>query len=126
MVLEEAIVDEDEPLSVDVRDRGDDTVLSVVGELDFGTTPRFLEVAEPVAALGEALVLDLSGLVFCDSSALSALVRLHKVSKAAGGTLCLAALQPQVKAAITMTSLHLMLSISDEVPRGAVGTADHA
>lgn len=119
-------MNEDEPLSIDVRDRGDDTLLSVTGELDFGTTPRFLEVTEPVAARGEALVLDLSGLTFCDSSALSALVRLHKVSRAAGGTLCLAALQPQVKAAITMTSLHLILSLRDEVPHGAIGTADHA
>ena len=125
MVLE-ATVDEDEPLSVDVRDRDDDTVLSVSGELDFGSTPRFLAVAEPIAALGQALVLDLSRLAFCDSSALSALVRLHKASKAAGGTLCLAGLQPQVESAITMTSLHLMLSICDEVPCGAIGTVGHA
>ncbi|WP_329791504.1 STAS domain-containing protein [Lentzea sp. DG1S-22] len=125
MVLENA-GDEDEPLSVDVRDRGDDTVLTVTGELDFGSTPRFLEIAEPIAAVGQALVLDLSRLVYCDSSALSALVRLYKVSKAAGGTLCLAALQPQVEAAITMTSLHLMLSVCDEVPHAAIGPADHA
>ncbi|MEU4744957.1 STAS domain-containing protein [Actinosynnema sp. NPDC023658] len=95
-------------------------------ESDFSTTPALPEVAEPISALGGALVLDLSGLAFCDSSALSALVRLHEVSKAAGGTLCLAALQPQVQAGITMTSPHLMPSIREEVPSGVIGTADHA
>jgi anti-sigma B factor antagonist len=103
-------------LSVDVRERSEDTVVAVSGELDFGTTPRLLEVAEPLAAAGGALVLDLANLTFCDSSALSALVRLHKAARTAGGTLCLASLRPQVKAAITMTSLDRLLTIVDEVP----------
>ncbi|MFD7654289.1 STAS domain-containing protein [Actinosynnema sp. NPDC059797] len=116
--VEEKRVDEALSLSVDVLHRAEDTVVAVTGELDFGTTPRLLEVAEPLAAAGGPLVLDLSDLTFCDSSALSALVRLHKATRAAGGALCLAALRPQVKAAITMTSLDQLFTIVDEVPAG--------
>ncbi|HUQ59480.1 STAS domain-containing protein [Lentzea sp.] len=107
---------EDLPLEIGVHDRGADTVAAVVGELDFGTTPRMLKTVEPLAAQGRTLVLDLSGLDFCDSSALSALVRLHKVAQAAGGALHLAALRPQVRSAITLTSLDQLLTIHPQVP----------
>ncbi|MEU7482025.1 STAS domain-containing protein [Lentzea sp. NPDC042327] len=111
------------PLEIGVHDRGADTVAAVVGELDFGTTPRMLEVVEPLAAQGGTLVLDLSGLDFCDSSALSALVRLHKVALAAGGALHLAALRPQVESAIRLTSLHQLLTIHAHVPDAPGGSA---
>ncbi|QFZ21602.1 STAS domain-containing protein [Saccharothrix syringae] len=114
-------MDEALPLSVGVRERDRDTVVSVAGELDYGTTPQLLAVAEPLAARGGALVLDLADLTFCDSSALSALVRLHKASRVAGGSLSLAALRSQVRAAITMTSLDQLLTIVDEVPAGPDG-----
>ncbi|MFT7834592.1 STAS domain-containing protein [Saccharothrix sp. BKS2] len=116
--VEEARVGDALPLSVDVRERPEDTVVVVSGELDFGTTPRLLAVAEPLAAAGGPLVLDLADLTFCDSSALSALVRLHKVTRAAGGALVLASLRPQVRSAITMTSLDRLLTIVDQVPAG--------
>lgn len=113
---EETRVSEALLLSVDVRERARDTVVSLSGELDFGTTPRFLAVTEPLVARGGSLVLDLAGLAFCDSSALSALVRLHKAAASAGGTLCLARLRPQVRTAITMTSLDRLFTVVDEVP----------
>ncbi|ADB34394.1 anti-sigma-factor antagonist [Kribbella flavida DSM 17836] len=103
-------------LTIDVDDRGADVVAKVTGELDFGTTPELLEVVEPLAASGRSLVLDLVDLTFCDSSALSALVRLHKTAAAAGGALSLARLRPQVEAAITVTMLHRLLEIHAEVP----------
>jgi anti-sigma B factor antagonist len=67
----------DDLLSLEVLDRGPDVVISISGELDFGTTARFLETAQPFAEAGRSLVLDLADLMFCDSSGLGALVRLH-------------------------------------------------
>ncbi|MET9224632.1 STAS domain-containing protein [Lentzea sp. NPDC003310] len=110
-------------VEVDVRHHGADAVAAIVGELNFGTTPRMLQVVEPLAAQGRTLVLDLSQLDFCDSSALSALVRLHKVAHAAGGALHLAALRPQVKSAIMLTSLDQLLTIHPQVSDALGGSA---
>lgn len=116
--LEGAKVDEALPLELDVRERVADTVVVVSGELDFATTPRLWEAVEPLARTGRPLVLDLSGLSFCDSSALSVLVRLHKAAGSSGGSLVLAAPQPQVEAALTLTMLHRLLTIRAELPDG--------
>lgn len=109
-------------LAIAVRDRGADVVIAVSGEIDFATTPELLAVAEPLAAAGRTLLLDLDEVPFCDSSGLSALVRLHKKClDAGGGALRLARLRPQVEATITVTMLHRMLEISAEVPPSSGG-----
>jgi len=106
----------DELLSVAVLDRGSDLVIRVSGELDFGTTAGFLEVAQPLAAAGNSLILDLADLAFCDSSGIGAFVRLHKLAESAGGRLCLASLRPQLESTIRVTMLHRLLLIRDDVP----------
>jgi anti-sigma B factor antagonist len=106
----------DDLLSMEVLDRGPDVVITVSGELDFGTTARFLEVAQPLAAAGRSVILDLADLMFCDSSGLGALVRLHKLTAEAGGSLCLARLRPQLESTIQVTMLHRLLVIRADVP----------
>jgi len=109
-------------LTIDVRDRGPDVVIGVGGELDFGTTPELLAVAEPLVTAGRSLVLDFADVTFCDSSGLSALVRLHKKAATSGGALSVARLRPHVKATVTVTMLHRVLTIVDEVPEVAAGS----
>lgn len=109
----------DDLLSVDILDRGTDLVITVSGELDFGTTAGFLEAVQPLAETGGELFLDLAGLVFCDSSGLGALVRLHKLAGDAGGKLSLARLRPQLESTIKLTMLHRLLVILDDVPAPA-------
>ena len=92
----------DEQLSVTVVDRGSDTLISVSGELDFGTTAGFLEVTQPLVEAGQ--------------SGLGALVRLHKLADGAGGSLCLARLRPQLESTIRLTMLHRLFRIRDDVP----------
>ncbi|MFJ8043335.1 STAS domain-containing protein [Kitasatospora sp. NPDC096147] len=61
------------------------------GELDHHTAPRLirtLTTLEPTAGL--PLVLDLSGLSFCDSAGLSALVAAYRVAVNAGAPFALA------------------------------------
>ncbi|TDD63284.1 anti-sigma factor antagonist [Kribbella antibiotica] len=98
-------------LAVEVEDRGTDVAISLTGELDFGTTPDFLDTVQPLAESGRALVLDLDQLRFCDSSGLGALVRLHQLAATAGGSLVLSRLQPNLASTLQMTMLHKLLTI---------------
>ncbi|MEV8376090.1 STAS domain-containing protein [Kribbella sp. NPDC056861] len=109
----------DELLSVGVLDRGADVVITVAGELDFGTTAAFQQAVAPPAEAGRTLILDLAELVFCDSSGLGALVRLHKLTEKAGGRLSLARLRPQIETSIKLTMLHRLLHIVPDVPAQA-------
>jgi anti-sigma B factor antagonist len=103
-------------LSIEVLDRGPDVVITISGELDFGATTRFLQVAQPLAEAGRSIVLDLADLMFCDSSGLGALVRLHKLAGDAGGRLCLARLRPQLESTIKLTMLHRLFTIRTDLP----------
>ncbi|MEU4286789.1 STAS domain-containing protein [Kribbella sp. NPDC026596] len=106
----------DDQLTVEVVDRGPDILISVSGEMDFGTNADFLRVVQPLAESGRPLVVDLADLAFCDSSGLGALVRVHNMTEAAGGTLYLAHLRPQLKSTITLTMLHRLFHIQDDLP----------
>lgn len=106
----------DELLTVEVADRGLDFLITVSGEMDFGTNADFLRVVQPLAQSGRPLILDLAELAFCDSSGLGALVRVHNMTEQAGGTLYLARLRPQIKSTITLTMLHRLLHIRDDLP----------
>jgi anti-sigma B factor antagonist len=103
-------------LAVEVVDRGSDVVIRLSGELDFGTTAGFLQVAQPLAEAGLPVILDLAELAFCDSSGLGAFVRLHKLAQDAGNTLCLARPQPQISSTFTVTMLHRLFQIRDDLP----------
>jgi anti-sigma B factor antagonist len=109
----------DDLLSVTILDRGADLVITVSGELDFGTSSGFHAALHPLAQAGRTLILDLAELVFCDSTGLGALVRLHKLSETSGGELSLARLRPQIDSAIRLTMLHRLLHIIPEVPASA-------
>jgi len=110
-------VDEARLLSVDLEHTGPPpaVVVRVDGELDYGTTPCLLAAVGTVPASGVDLILDLTGLKFCDSSALGVLVSLHKQTTAGGGRLYLASAGPQVLDAITITSLDQLLRVRDSV-----------
>ncbi|PPK70947.1 STAS domain-containing protein [Actinokineospora auranticolor] len=107
-----------ELLTITVDERGPDRAAVVVvdGQLDFGTTPHLLRVATPLTESARPVVLDLAAVSFCDSSGLSALVRLHKSAAAAGGSLTLARPRPQVAATIAATALDRLFTIRATLP----------
>jgi len=80
-------------------------LVRVPGELDFGTTPRLVEALNGLPTPGHHLVFDLSGLQFCDSSGLGALIAAYKITAAGGGEVYLTGVAPTVRSAITVTSL---------------------
>jgi len=57
----------------------DRTVVRVTGDLDLETAPELLSRTDGILAAGPgAVVVDLSGLAFIDSSGLSALIRMNQ------------------------------------------------
>jgi anti-sigma B factor antagonist len=92
------------------------TVVQVAGDLDMATSPQLLEGLEQVLDGGTRyVVLDLAGVGFLDSSALGALVVMFKAFRDAGGRLCLAAVQPQVRSILAITSVDRAIDVYDTV-----------
>ncbi|GHG12588.1 MULTISPECIES: STAS domain-containing protein [Amycolatopsis] len=80
------------PFSVTTVTTGTGAVVTVAGELDVATAPRFRAgVAALALARGQVLVVDLGGVTFCDSSGISALIAARNVAEAAGADIALAA-----------------------------------
>ncbi len=82
------------------------TVLSLEGELDMGSAPDLLAVANDVLGRGGSnIVLDMSELGFMDSNGLSTLLMLSKKVAAAGGTVTLRSPSTRVEQVLRVTGL---------------------
>jgi anti-anti-sigma factor len=80
------------PLKITARDAATGPVLEIFGELDYFTAGELLELIPTITLQpGRRLVLDLSGMEFCDSSGLSALIAAHHHAQAAQADFALAA-----------------------------------
>ena len=82
-------------LRLDVQHLDGTAVVLVVGEVDLATSPQLRAC---LVALDGAVVVDLSGVGFLDSSGLNALIGGKKHLDAQGGSLRLQGAQPQVQA----------------------------
>jgi anti-sigma B factor antagonist len=106
-------------IEIGTTTRGPATVLAVNGDIDISTAPRLLEaLAELDGQAREALVLDLTGVSFLDSSALGALVGAQKEIAAAGGRLTVVCADPKVLRIFSITRLTEVIDV--------VGTVDDA
>ncbi|KOU39235.1 STAS domain-containing protein [Streptomyces sp. WM6378] len=75
-------------LRVDEAEQGTWTVLRVSGELDLVTAPRLRrQVHEAVAEGRRDVVLDLSGVQFCDSSGVGVLIAARRLLRSCQGRL---------------------------------------
>ncbi|GAA2449633.1 STAS domain-containing protein [Streptomyces mauvecolor] len=75
-------------LRVDESEQGTWTVLRVSGELDLVTSPRLRrQVHDAVAEGRRDLVLDLSGVQFCDSSGVGVLIAARRLMRSCQGRL---------------------------------------
>jgi anti-anti-sigma factor len=82
------------------------TVIAVHGELDFATTAglrdRILTILKDTTT---PVIIDLSGVFFCDASGLALLVGARRRAKLHGLTVTLAALRPNVTKLLKITGL---------------------
>ncbi len=91
-------------------------VLAAAGEIDHDSRDVLAEAAAAVLRNGhDRLVLDLSGVSFCDSGGLSLFLDLHRDTTARGGSLRLACVQPPVLAVIHATNLDRLLPMDATV-----------
>jgi anti-sigma B factor antagonist len=102
--------------------QGDHIVVSVNGEIDLYTVPRLQrELAAALASAKPArLVVDLSGVDFCDSTGVNVLLAAHRQAREAGGDLELAAPRPAVRKILQVTGLEAVFTVTDS-PAQSVG-----
>lgn len=72
-------------LTVDVSSEGDWYVVSVTGEVDLATAPSLRRAFEDAGDSSDAVLADLSGVSFMDSTGLRVLIAAHQGLEAAGG-----------------------------------------
>ncbi|MEU1725762.1 STAS domain-containing protein [Actinomadura sp. ATCC 39365] len=93
-------------------------ILAVAGDLDHHTSPRLHEALDELGlAPGDGLVIEMSGLRFCDSTGISVLVSAHQRAQDAGAGLALAGLSPDIEHAFKIMGLTRLLSFHDDVDK---------
>ncbi|WP_406148402.1 STAS domain-containing protein [Streptomyces sp. NBC_01012] len=99
-------------LSVGVRTEGRSEVVTPVGELDHHTADLLREPLESAVEAGRArLVVDCSGLDFCDSTGLNVLLGARLKAEAAGGGVHLAGMQPVVARVFEITGAEAVFTV---------------
>ena len=114
-------------LAITVDDRRPPTVLSVGGDLDLNTAPELLQALTRLVDDGRrAVVVDLTGVDFCDSSGLSVLVRVRNRLTELGGSVTLAAATPIVQRVLEVSGLDEIFGTypSVEAARAAAAEED--
>lgn len=97
------------------------TVVAVTGELDMATAPRLRQELVGLAASNQhAVVIDLAGVDFLDSTGLGVLLGALKRVRAAGGHLALARAEPQVAKVFEITRLVDIMPLHDSVEAAVV------
>jgi anti-sigma B factor antagonist len=102
-------------LRVSSRTQGDHIVIALAGEIDLYTAPRLqseltsaLSAAEPVR-----VVVDMSGVEFCDSTGMNVLLAAHRLAAERGGEFALAAPRPAVRKILEVTGLNAVFTVHD-------------
>ncbi|MHA6763966.1 STAS domain-containing protein [Streptacidiphilus sp. PAMC 29251] len=100
------------PLNLTHRDTATGPVLHVSGALDFEHAPRLRARVEGLdLSPGQNLVIDLSGLDFCDSTGITALLAARQYAQAAGADVILAAVPADTLRILTIVGLHHVFTI---------------
>jgi anti-sigma B factor antagonist len=87
------------------------------GSLDYDTVPAFnATVQDAFAAGAPALSIDLTGIRYCDSSGLAALVRAHKTARQAGCSFVIYSTHPGLNRMFVITGLDTVLPIDTTAP----------
>jgi anti-sigma B factor antagonist len=105
-------------LRVSSRPDGDRAVLSLAGEIDLYTAPRLQAELGAALAAGDPprLVVDMSGVEFCDSTGMNVLLAAHRRASEQGGEFALAAPRPPVRKILQVTGLETVFTVHDDLP----------
>ncbi len=112
-------------LGLDVEERDGFAVLSVRGEVDVYTAPRFRErLIELVSEGKHQIIVDLEGVDFLDSTGLGVLVGGLKRLRSHDGDLLLVCTQSRILKVFEITGLTKVFSIHDSVDAAVGGGSD--
>ena len=103
-------------LEVEHSGLGDVQLVALAGELDLPAVGELEAVLSAAAAAGDGpprVCLDLSELVFIDSSGLATIIRAHQAIAGDGGTLAIVCAPGAVRRTFDTTGLMRMLTIVD-------------
>jgi len=104
--------------ATEVAQTGDGTVIHVRGEIDISTCERLRDAIEPHLGPEQAIVLDLSGVEFMDSSCLQVLEHARGKLTADGGSLILRNPSEAARLLLTAAQAQDLLQVdADEHPR---------
>ena len=101
-------------LTFEEHGAGDDTVLSVSGEIDMATVPELRSKVDDLDVAHRTLVLDLNGVEFVDSSGLGALLGIKKQQDRGGGRLVLSQMSAPVVRILQITRMDRVFTVADD------------
>ncbi|MEU6098301.1 STAS domain-containing protein [Streptomyces sp. NPDC047079] len=100
------------PLKITARDAATGPVVEIFGELDYASATDLRErIHTIVLRPGQRLVIDLSGMEFCDSSGITALIAAHNYAHATGADIALAAVPAHTLRILRMVGLDQIFPI---------------
>ena len=86
--------------------------VTVSGELEFSNAHRLFETVANIHLDGHrSVVLNLTGLTYCDAAAVSALIRAHKYVRGAGGRLSITGVSGIPQRVLTLTGVDKFLDV---------------
>jgi len=102
-------------LNVSSRSHGDHVIVTAAGEIDLYTAPKLqadLAAIIDGAAPATRVVVDMSGVEFCDSTGMNALLAGLRQARERGGELELAAPRPAIMKILQVTGLDSVFTIT--------------
>ena len=115
-------------LKVSTRFQGERAIVALAGEIDLYTAPRLQsELAAALASGGPArlvglladglparVIIDMSGVEFCDSTGMNVLLAAHRRATEQGGSLELAGPRPAVRKILQVTGLETVFTVHED------------
>src|SRR5581483_7018901 len=103
-------------LNVSSRSHDDHTIVTISGEIDLYTAPRLHGELAALIADGKParVVVDMSGVEFCDSTGMNVLLSCLRRARERGGELEIAAPKPAVRKILQVTGLDSVFTLVDE------------
>ncbi|GII73004.1 anti-sigma factor antagonist [Sphaerisporangium melleum] len=112
-------------LKVSTRSHAGHAILTVVGEIDLYTAPRLQAEFTRLLETGpDRVVIDMSGVEFCDSTGMNVLLSALKRMRERGGVLEVASPRPAVRKILQVTGLDSVFTVHDTIPAELL-TAEH-
>jgi anti-sigma B factor antagonist len=105
-------------LKVTTRLQGDHTVISVTGEIDLYTAPKLQsELMAALSANPVRLIVDMSGVDFCDSTGINVLLAAHRQARERGGGGPVAGPGSATRKVLQVTGLESVFTVLDDPVR---------